>query len=122
MSVPQEDPVRQRYVLLRVLSVRSDNFLVVSENFRVVTEEIVERSLVLVRMVLPDCCCFLGTFLRSGLGLVFCCSQGSRIRSLWRMLSVLYLVCCKYSTIGWTSPWVLTYCTGSSGVFSVPTM
>ena len=82
VSVPQEDLPCQRFVLLRVLKVRSGNFLVVSENFRVVTEEMMERSLVLVRVVLPGYCCSLGTFLRLGLGLMFCCTQGSRNRSL----------------------------------------
>ena len=69
--------VCRKSVLLRVLQVCSGSCLVVSGNFRVLTMEMVGRNLVLVRMVLPDCCCFLGTFLRSGLGSVFCCSQGS---------------------------------------------
>ena len=122
LSFLLEGPVCQRSFLLEVLQVRSGSCLVVSGNFRVLIEERLEKSLVLVMVVVPDYCCSLGTFLQLGLGSMFCCTQGSQIRSLWRMLSVLYLVCCKYSTVGWTSPGVLTYCIPSSGIFSIPVM
>ena len=74
--------MRQRFVLLKVLRVRSGSCLVVLGNFRVVIEEMLEKSLVLVMVVVPDYCCSLGTFLQLGLGSMFCCTQGSQNRSL----------------------------------------
>ena len=119
---PQEDRACRRFLRLTVLTVSLGNCLVVLERYRVATKEMVERSLVLVKVDLLGSCYFLGRALRLDLGLMFCYTLGSQNRSLWRTLSVSCLVCCKYSIVGWTYPGVLTYCIGSGGVLSIPIM
>ena len=105
-----------------MLTVSLGNCLVVLEHYRVATKEMVERSLVLVKVDLFGSCYLLGRVLRLDLDLMSCYTLGSQNRLLWRKLSVSCLVCCKYSIIGWTYPGVLTYCIGSGGVFSIPIM
>ena len=77
LPLPLVDLVGRKSVLLRAVQVRSGNYLVVLENFRALTTGVVGRNLVLVRMILLDCCCCSGMFPRWDLDSTFCCSQSS---------------------------------------------